>query len=335
MEISHKTRLDQIDLLRGIASLAVVLVHYCGLGFLGENSLLTKIFFHGTYGVHLFFVISGMVIPFSLFNSNYNLNLKDFLKFLLKRFIRISLPYYVAVLMICIQHYLTGYEGPTYKFETARLLNHFTYTIPFTHFKFFDPVFWSLSIEFQFYIVIALLYPLVINKNKTIAIITYFLSLASCLFTFKYSSALVFHYSPLFILGILLFLNHCLLISRTSLYLFSLGAFLICFYHLGVPITLASIFGFIFIQFSKFRSKTTSFMGEISYSVYLTHNFFRLFYFIFIAHFMPDLTVPFKLLFMLFAISLTLFFGWLFYLFVEKPSLYITSLIGKIKWFKN
>ena len=329
---SNYKHLDVLDFLRGIASLAVVLVHYGGLGFLGDG-ILTKIFYQGTYGVHLFFVISGMVIPLSLFNSNYTLTHKDFLKFILKRFIRISLPYYVAVLLICIQHQLTGYDGPHAKFEIMRLVHHFTYTIPFSNYTFFDPVFWSLSIEFQFYILIALLYPLFVTRNKMLALVIYMLSLASCLPVFKNSNFLVFHYSPLFTVGVLLFLSHAELLPKFHLYLLSFGAFSLCYFHLGLAIMLAGLIGFMFIHFFPFKNKVTGFLGTISYSVYLTHNFFRLFYFVFIAHFAPELTLSLKFLFLVCVVGLTILFASLFYKFIEKPSVQLTAFVNKLPWF--
>ncbi|MHB8208815.1 acyltransferase family protein [Mucilaginibacter sp.] len=46
----------------------------------------------------IFFVISGFVIPYSLFKANYEL--KHYFKFLYKRVLRLHPPYLAALLII-------------------------------------------------------------------------------------------------------------------------------------------------------------------------------------------------------------------------------------------
>lgn len=92
-----KNKLDSLDLLRGIAVLAVCFCHFGGA--LSSGNWLAEIFgylhTYGKYGVHVFFVISGFVIPLSLNKSQYTIN--QYGHFLLKRFVRLHPPYLVAL----------------------------------------------------------------------------------------------------------------------------------------------------------------------------------------------------------------------------------------------
>ena len=45
-----------------------------------------------------------------------------------------------------------------------------TYTVDYLHTDWFNPVFWTLAIEFQFYLIIGLVFPLLFAKNKIIII---------------------------------------------------------------------------------------------------------------------------------------------------------------------
>ena len=66
----NKPRANEIDLLRFLAALAVVLFHYAFRGYAAHSSsmpypLLEAVAKYGSYGVELFFLISGFVILMS------------------------------------------------------------------------------------------------------------------------------------------------------------------------------------------------------------------------------------------------------------------------------
>jgi surface polysaccharide O-acyltransferase-like enzyme len=66
-------RLDSLDLLRGMAVIMVCVCHFGGtLSFEDPNTSIFHAFgIYGRYGVHMFFVISGFVIPLSLYIGKF------------------------------------------------------------------------------------------------------------------------------------------------------------------------------------------------------------------------------------------------------------------------
>lgn len=87
MPANENNRVSTIDALRGIASLAVCWFHLTNGNpkFLPDGALKAS-GAYGWLGVEAFFVISGFVIPFSLYRSGHEL--KDYPRFLYKRVVR-------------------------------------------------------------------------------------------------------------------------------------------------------------------------------------------------------------------------------------------------------
>lgn len=91
-------RSQLIQGLRGLASLAVAWYHLTeGLG-----SALKQWGSIGAHGVEVFFVISGFVIPFSIWKLKRSNSLTGFPKFMARRLLRIEPPYLVSLIMVVI-----------------------------------------------------------------------------------------------------------------------------------------------------------------------------------------------------------------------------------------
>ena len=165
-------RIKVLDFLRGFAALMVVIFHFGDtILFTIKPNILSNIFPYGQFGVLVFFVISGFVIPYSMAKSNYVFS--DFLKILLGRFIRISPPAYFSLLLTFILYYscilildrpISGASWwPGINFNS--LIGNFTFITPYINTTWFNPVFWTLTIEFQFYIIIGLLLPIIMTQK--------------------------------------------------------------------------------------------------------------------------------------------------------------------------
>lgn len=90
-----KTRLDSLQVLRGIAAMLVLLSHATGQARSAAGySYLNEIFINGWVGVDLFFVLSGFIIYHT--NINHIGNPKKIREFAIKRIIRIY-PIYIAL----------------------------------------------------------------------------------------------------------------------------------------------------------------------------------------------------------------------------------------------
>jgi peptidoglycan/LPS O-acetylase OafA/YrhL len=138
-------RLVAIEALRGFAALGVAWFH---LTLASSSSLLRLSGYEGRLGVPVFFVISGFVIPYSMWRMNYKLS--DFWRFLGRRLVRLE-PSYLASIVVAIS------LGST--FTLPQLASHLFYLTPLTPYQWIVPVYWTLCYEFVFYISCGLLLP--------------------------------------------------------------------------------------------------------------------------------------------------------------------------------
>ena len=143
-----KFRFHQLDGLRGLAALSVVLFHFTN----GSNPYYgqTLVFTYGGYGVSLFFAISGFVISLTL-NSKHRL--LDFVK---ARFVRLY-PIFWACLIF--SYVITSLFGPeSKKVSPLAFLLNFSMAPQFLGAKPVDGASWTLQIELFFYIAIDVIF---------------------------------------------------------------------------------------------------------------------------------------------------------------------------------
>ncbi|HEY4326396.1 MAG TPA: acyltransferase [Mucilaginibacter sp.] len=309
-----KTKIVSIQYLRGLAALGVVFCHF--------GSDISSIFNFGQTGVYVFFLISGFIIVYSLIKAGYTPT--KFFTFLLKRSIRIDPAYYATILLTIVLFkllsYIPTFKGSVIDFVPGQLLAHVFYVVPFTKYPFYNHVFWTLCVEFQFYLLIGLIYFL--SKNPAFKSVFLILFSLSSLIPFSNSYYLVFTYAPIFALGIslvTLYQKRSWLNTALPIFLLSMIAF-----KFGASIFILLLFSCIAIFYFNLVIKPLSFLGDISYSLYLTHP---LTFIVFTGtakrlHF--DLNS--YLLFWLFIeLSLAILFAYIFYLLIEKPSLRLSK----------
>lgn len=139
------SRLVEIDALRGIAALAVVLFHYTtqfGKLF-GANPPPTISFPDGHYGVNLFFIISGFVIFMTLERTSKPMD------FVVSRFSRLFPAYWLAIVLTYGVTHLLDLPGKLVDIGAAfgnLIMIHGLFRIPHV-----DGVYWTLEIELLFY----------------------------------------------------------------------------------------------------------------------------------------------------------------------------------------
>ncbi len=315
-----KAHFSSIDFLRGLAALMVAFFHFThhqsihGVLF-RKTDLIYKIGDFGQYGVHVFFVISAFVIPYSMLKYNYSISKIG--KFLLKRIIRIEPPYLFSIAWIVLSSLIfSWYLGHSIVVDWNRILYHLGYLIPFTNLHWYNDVYWTLAIEFQYYLFIALTFNLFFEKKETIrALGLTFLALAPLLNNEHFLVA----YLPVFGLGILGTLKSSKQISKAYFVFWMiifLGSIIV---FKGVTVGIITFFTLVLILKSNINTKMFNFLGEISYSLYLTHGELggRIIYFIlpFILSFSYQ-----SYLLLIFAMFFSIFGAWLFFLLIEKPS---------------
>jgi peptidoglycan/LPS O-acetylase OafA/YrhL len=151
-------RLSNLDVFRAVAALAVCFHHFNREALTG-STVFSRVAEYGNFGVDIFFVISGYVIPLALLRRNFRIG--ESAIFLKARFLRLYPAYLVAALLTVGLWYgstlLPGFRGEGGPHITvANALANLTLTCDFFRQDWFGVVFWTLAIEAQYYVVIAL-----------------------------------------------------------------------------------------------------------------------------------------------------------------------------------
>ncbi|MFB8791494.1 MAG: acyltransferase [Potamolinea sp.] len=190
---SKNIHVKALDGWRGVACLFVFFTHS------GVNLHVFNIPIYGAVGVHLFFVLSGYLLykPFIIKLLEQN-TFPSFSKFYIRRFLRIYPPYLLALVFFILLRYISKSHPP-------EPFNIFTHLILISNYlgskNFFsiNAVFWTLTIEAQFYLLLPLttliVYKLTNKEPRKSLIITVLLMLfigviarATEFFLFDYSS---------------------------------------------------------------------------------------------------------------------------------------------------
>jgi peptidoglycan/LPS O-acetylase OafA/YrhL len=271
-----KTFLESVHLLRGLAAVLVLIKHSVGWYALPLMTLAVAATDHfGTIGVTMFFAISGFILPYSL-HGRYGLG--DFGTFILKRLVRLEPVYFVSlafsVAILCAKTRLAP-NGIPYELEIGRLLAHALYLIPFTKYDWLNEVYWTLAIEFQFYLTIGMLFPLVaaaLHRRTAPLLVFAFAALASLREALPSVGLLA--QAPIFAVGIAAF---CYVKSpdrgnRLALIAAGLGACLYEALAVGRPLEAgcAALAGLAIVAWRPGRGPLRYF-GDISYSLYVSH----------------------------------------------------------------
>ena len=149
-----KQRIQTLDGLRFLAALGVLWIHTWTIHgnprfYIGKIDIADFLAI-GVNGVELFFVISGFCMYYFYANKS-GFSYHDFYRFLIKRWVRLSPAFYVVtIIYIVVNKYVHHYNvNAFYSFlHSVFYLNYFLgryYTA--SHF-------WTLTVEWQFYVII-------------------------------------------------------------------------------------------------------------------------------------------------------------------------------------
>ena len=171
-----KSRIDFANTLRGFAALAVVISHYYGVFWSSRAAVeaitnapalslethpipryiswlhVFPIFNWRAYGVALFFIISGFVIPFSLQKMGW-------VGFAINRILRIMPTYFVGFSITLLAILISSeYFSREWPFSVREVLIHYIPGIrDIMWSRGIDGIVWTLEIEMKFYLICALL----------------------------------------------------------------------------------------------------------------------------------------------------------------------------------
>lgn len=272
-------RYKELDSLRGIAAIIVLLGHFLALfPILGKKVMYStfgvyfSILWQGHSAVIIFFVLSGFVLSLPFYKgTEFN-----YLKYLIKRVCRIYIPY-IVILFIAIGiklgiHSKIGtipglVQWGSWNMEVSfnRVMDHILFLREFNS-DAFIMVIWSLVHEMRISIVFPLIIFLLLRVNWKVSIgIAMFLSVIGYLLMTNIPSEfnmpvstnyfITLHYSSMFIIGALLAKNREYLVSKII--------------NLKVKYLLLPL-GLLFFSYPRIPFMLLSkLIGEIDYELYL------------------------------------------------------------------
>lgn len=324
-----KSEVRVVTIMRGLAAFAVAWYHLTNLDFL-SGSVIQRIGSFGWLGVESFFVISGFVIPYSLLAAGYDRS--QFGSFLLRRVVRIDPPYLLSMVFCIVLTYLAyatpWYSGNAPNYSFGQIAAHLGYANNFFGYPQINRVYWTLGIEFQFYILIGLFLPALAKWSWWgigLILLTGIAVNAMVVSSSLDPTQLISHWVPLFLMGIAVASLRRGLVSRNML-LGQLGAYAVAgMVVLSIPITLVGLATALLIAFlPDLSAGLLNWLGRISYSLYLVHVPIgeRLMN---ISHRLtPHATLGFAI-----AMALTLLAAWGFNQLIEEPARRWAKRIGR------
>ncbi|MBK8920348.1 MAG: acyltransferase [Saprospirales bacterium] len=288
-----KQRIEELDALRGFAALAVVFFHYTL-----ENKQAGFHFNIGCMGVDMFFVISGFVIFMTIQKS------KNWKAFLVSRFSRLYPAYWTCVSITALFLY-GAVQADLSSMRNPHLTEHLpaAYVVNLTMFQHYfkvpdvDGSYWTLIVELVFYIFVLLVLAFrQINKLETFGMVClvpvslYAINPLAGHWLFREFQMLVplVNYFPLFFGGIILYKMK--FEKRTAL---RTGVFILTFtvqclifqhcyrnrFYLGTTEYVVVLFGiyalfflFLYDRLAFIVHPVTTWLGKISYTLYLLHQ---------------------------------------------------------------
>jgi len=342
MNETKPRRYENVDALRAIAALLVVVQHFFGDIVRGAHNIQTPLVESvqyslntidlGRFGVILFFLISGFVVPFSI------RGIHPLRRFAISRFFRLYPALWLAVITLSI---FFIYQGSSPSAST--ILANMTMFPNLIGYHWLSGIYWTLTIELIFYILCAALFWK--NVLYTPKIITVFALLLILSTTFPILIRMHAGINlPVQYIGLHVSFLYCGLLFRLAMIdkksgawtgaiivtlaqfgvLFMIGGFSLerndgFFLIAKLPIVVAYLLAFTVFICAVYsgnpRSAFLSFIGSISYSIYLFHGIAALltYQFLPLTGHWPDLLTG------LVSLSLTILISYCVHKYLETP----------------
>lgn len=256
------SHLSGLDLARGLAAIAVALFHFTNNGWLPKEHWMTSLGWYGHLGVRAFFVMSGFVVPFAMWRGGYTG--QAFLSFIGRRLARLYPPYAVSV---CIMGAVAVFLGTDMSFGS--LVAHAFYLNDLVGVPWLMEVYWTLAIEVQFYILIALIWRIVAVGRSWPFVALAIATVAATLLPWPERS--LPNYATYFLLGIAAFRWHGDIGSRAINAAVAALAALAIWRENEFHSACAAVLPLALLALPVTVPRWGRFLGDVSYSLYLFH----------------------------------------------------------------
>lgn len=332
--VKSTARFDSIDFLRGLAALSVCIFHLAN-GYLHKGNPIYDIFKEGHLGVEVFFVITGFLVPYTLYRKQYIPDIKHFGNYMLDRVLRLH-PAYLAAVAICIlQEYIGSLLpslGRPFWVQWQDVFWHLFYLPPYVGRPWLLILFWTLAIQFQFYILFSLLYGLFLNPRKWVRIATLlcFMGINFFLDDLKYNNYLPY-YMVIFMPGIMIFMRNEKMLEDWEYWLLLLiDCYVLYDQRFEEPLRPAAVlFASMVIQYTQIKSPLWKWLGMVSFALYLIHLPVGWSFMGVVKSYTSDEVLLSGALVV--AVLLSIGAAYLFYTFIEAPSqLFAKRILDKV-----
>jgi peptidoglycan/LPS O-acetylase OafA/YrhL len=272
--MSRAAKIPIIEYLRALAALGVAWFHLTNQYPIGPVRISGSF---GWLGVAVFFVISGFVLPLSLWQRNAeHYGMQEAKSFAWRRIVRIEPTYLASVCLTIALWYLSwmtpGFRGQSPQWSWGQVVAHIGYLPRFFGYEWLQPVYWTLAYEFMFYATLGLTYRWVISNPLAMVLALFFAGEAASWFAFGRFDPMV----PLFAMGAIVFLAG---IGKIGSFMALVGVATMAIASGSLePLTGAT--GFVTALVLRFGSgwrlpgrahAAALLLGAISYSLYVTH----------------------------------------------------------------
>ncbi len=275
---ARSTAIGVLDPLRGMAALSVCLFHLTrgNREFLPASDPLAILGAPGWLGVEAFFVISGFVIPYSLSLQAYRH--ADCWRFLAGRLRRLTPPYLASIALVLVlgglSYLAPGFRGPAPVPHWPQILAHLGYLNGILGLDWLNPVYWTLAIELQFYLMMAIVQPLLIHHSRLVRTAAP-LAFALLGTLGERNEILLTAWLPLFVQGMLVCQRRLALLDNREFVVLFAAVSVAGLYSTGKAETMVAAVTAMVILLAPAALPATlaplGWIGRISYSIYLVH----------------------------------------------------------------
>jgi hypothetical protein len=334
-----------IDALRGVAAIWVACFHFYG----GLSNQFTRhtfvnpfhfILAHGNAGVEIFFVISGFVIAYSV--RARRVTPGYFGQFVLRRSVRLEPPYWTTIGLAIASLWLSNHlrtDRVAQLPSVAKVVAHIFYLQGFLHQGQIVDVFWTLCMEVQFYVFFLLLVAISqrlgdgrVSRLAVLAPLTV-LSLAIHAGLIPQPTAWMFKFWYLFQLGVVAYWATSKQLKHSDFVAYLILLVGLLAWHPSVTGGMGLLTGLLIYLGARYNFLSTlnyaplQFLGRRSYSLYLIHPVIGVPFAYFFAKkfFGAPVSASAAIVCMLTAIAVSLVGASLLYIFVERPSVELSS----------
>lgn len=347
---SGSTKYYSIDLLRGLAALAILIFHFSHffresgnleLSFneLNDNYLFGYfkfIYAHGANAVQLFWAISGFVFMYVYAGRHNSVSAKEFF---INRMARLYPLHFITLISVFVLQKIIYYNFGYFYIYKFNDLYHFILNIFFASEwgfelgRSFNGPIWSVSVEVLIYLVFYLFFKLMkVNMGSTFIV---FLIFAVTYYLFKniillcgmyfFAGAIAYSFQSLFrdvprkvfFMFMVVFFS----LSCVSIYIVDVLDKNISLSLLLIPLFATLILLLVSIEdiIGKSLFIKVQWIGDITYSSYLWHSPLQMFFLLMVGLGFISQNIIIESWFIIFYLAFVCLFSWFSFKYIERP----------------